>query len=168
MYQLGPTVALGARLGPIIGEVDYAYLSFMEADVSSSGMHRVGVNLRAELLRDERRACRMLLPCTRAVTLYGEIGAGLRLGQWHLDATRRFPAGSDRQREAHVGVGLQLDNRVWPTRYGAQLGLRLAIAPRDDLMVACRGVSCASVPGAMSTGQLDRTYLFEWTFLIGR
>ncbi|MGN6104642.1 MAG: hypothetical protein ACTHU0_06040 [Kofleriaceae bacterium] len=50
-------VALGARLGPVTLETDYAYLSFMEPDVSDGGMHRLGLNLRGDLYRSTNRPC---------------------------------------------------------------------------------------------------------------
>jgi hypothetical protein len=163
----GPTIALGARLGPVVGEVDYAYLSFVDPETVDGGMHRLGINLRADLYRDTNRPCFIGLACTKAVTLYAEAGAGMRYGQWALDSMRRAPATSDRQREAHLGFGIALDNQLQPTRLGWQLGFRVAAAPRDDLMLACRGASCAS-DGLDRSGKIDYSFLFEWTFLIGR
>jgi hypothetical protein len=163
----GPTLALGARLGPVLGEVDYAYLSFVDPDTIDGGMHRVGFNLRADLYRDADRPCMWGLACTKAVTLYAELGAGIRYGQWALDSMRRSPTTSDRQREAHLGVGIALDNQINPTRLGWQFGLRVAAAPRDDLMLACRGASCAA-DGIDRSGEIDYSLLFEWTFLVGR
>ena len=90
----------------------------------------------------------------------------MRYGQWALDSVRRSPATSDRQREAHLGAGIALDNQLQP-RLGWQLGFRIAAAPRDDLMLACRGESCAA-GGVDRSGAIDYSLLFEWTFLIGR
>jgi len=164
----GPTIALGARLGPVLGEVDYAYLSFVDPETVDGGMHRLGINLRADLYRDTDRPCMWSVACTKAFSVYAELGAGMRYGQWALDSMRRSPSTSDRQREAHIGVGFSLDNQIHPTRLGWQLGFRLAAAPRDDLMLACRGgASCAS-DGIDRSGEIDYSFLFEWTYLIGR
>ena len=166
-YPFGPMIALGARVGPVLAEVDYAYLSFVDPDTVDGGMHRLGLNVRGELYRNANKPCLLRMGCTKAVTLYAELGAGMRYGQWTLDAYRRSPANSDRQREAHVGVGIALDNQLYPRRLGWQLGLRLAAAPRDDLMLACRGgESC--VGDVDRSGATDLSLLFEWTFLIGR
>lgn len=163
----GPMLALGTRIGPILGEVDYAYLSFVDPETIDGGMHRLGLNVRADVYRDANRPCLMGLACTKAFTLYAELGAAMRYGQWALDAYRREPANSDRQREAHIGVGLSIDNQLHPRRIGWQLGFRLAAAPRDDLMLACRGESCAG-DGIDRSGEIDYSLLFEWTFLVGR
>ena len=163
----GPTIALGARLGPIVGEVDYAYLSFVDPETVDGGMHRLGFNLRGDLYRDTNRPCFAGLACTKGLTLYAELGAGMRYGQWALDSMRRSPSASDRQREAHLGFGIALDNQIKPTRLGWQLGFRVAAAPRDDLMLACRGATCTS-DGIDRSGEIDYSFLFEWTFLIGR
>jgi hypothetical protein len=165
-HPFGPMIALGARLGPFLGEVDYAYLSFVDPETVDGGMHRLGFNVRADVYRNANKPCIGGLACTKAFTLYAELGAGMRYGQWALDAYRRSPATTDRQREAHVGFGLALDNQLAP-RLGWQLGFRLAAAPRDDLMLACRGESC--VEGELDrSGKIDYSLLFEWTFLIGR
>jgi hypothetical protein len=163
----GPMIALGARVGPIVGEVDYAYLSFVDPETIDGGMHRLGVNLRADVYRDEDRPCIAGIACTRALTLYAELGAGMRYGQWALDAYRRAPADSDKQREAHIGLGIAFDNQLHPHRLGWELGFRLTAAPRDDLMLACRGGSCGA-DGIDRSGKLDYSLLFEWMFLIGR
>jgi len=166
-HQFGPMIAVGARVGPVLGEVDYAYLSFMDPDTVDGGMHRLGVNLRADLYRDANRPCLRGLACTKAFSVFAELGAGMRYGQWALDAHRRSPSTSDRQREAHVGAGIALDNTLAPRRLGWQLGVRLAAAPRDDLMLACRGTSCAA-DGIDRSGEIDYSFLVEWTFLVGR
>jgi hypothetical protein len=163
----GPMIALGTRIGPILGEVDYAYLSFVDPETIDGGMHRLGLNVRADVYRDTNRPCLMGLACTKALTLYAELGAAMRYGQWALDAYRREPANSDRQREAHVGFGMSIDNQLNPRRLGWQLGFRITAAPRDDLMLACRGESCTA-DGIDRSGEIDYSFLFEWTFLIGR
>ena len=164
----GPMIALGARLGPITGEVDYAYLSFVDPETVDGGMHRLGFNLRGDLYRNDQNPCIAGLACTRAVTIYAELGAGMRYGQWALDSVRRAPATSDRQREAHLGFGIALDNQLQPHRLGWQLGFRVAAAPRDDLMLACRGGDSCTPSGVDQSGKIDYSFLFEWTFLIGR
>lgn len=166
-HPFGPMIALGARLGPVVGEVDYAYLSFVDPETVDGGMHRLGVNVRADVYRDENRPCLAGIACTKALTLFAELGAGMRYGQWALDAYRRSPADSDRQREAHLGFGVQFDNQVSPHRLGWELGFRLTAAPRDDLMLACRGASCAA-DGVDRSGAIDYSLMFEWMFLIGR
>jgi hypothetical protein len=163
----GPMLALGTRIGPILGEVDYAYLSFVDPETIDGGMHRLGLNVRADVYRDTNRQCLMGLACTKAFTLYAELGAAMRYGQWALDAYRREPANSDRQREAHIGFGLSIDNQLHPRRLGWQLGFRITAAPRDDLMLACRGESCTA-DGIDRSGEIDYSFLFEWTFLVGR
>lgn len=162
----GPMVALGARVGFVTGEVDYAYLSFVDPETVDGGMHRLGINLRADIYRNDNKPCIAGVACTKALTVYGELGAGMRYGQWALDSLRRSPATSDRQREAHIGAGIALDNQLSPRRLGWQLGFRLAAAPRDDLMLACRG-DCA-MGDVDRSGKIDYSFLFEWTFLIGR
>ena len=164
----GPMIALGTRIGPILGEIDYAYLSFVDPETVDGGMHRLGVNVRADVYRDTNRPCLYGLACTKAFTLYAEIGAGMRYGQWALDAYRRSPATSDRQREAHLGFGMSIDNQLNPRRLGWQLGFRVTAAPRDDLMLACRGGESCSADGVQQSGAIDYSFLFEWTFLIGR
>lgn len=166
-HELGPLVGIGTRLGPVLLEADYAFLSFMEPDTGPGGMHRLGVNVRADLYRDDTRPCIPLLACTRALAFYAEVGAGMRYGQWHLDANTRSPE-TDRQREAHVGLGVEMDNTLFPRRYGWQLGVRFAIAPRGDVMVACRGMGCSAAGMVEGGSSLDRSVLVEWTFLLGR
>jgi len=163
-FQVGPMLALGIPLGRFVVEADYALLSFMEPDVVGGGnVHRFGVNVRADLLRSATR-CLPIIGCVRGLGGYGELGAALRHGQWHLDSNSRSPANGNRQRELHVGLGLELDNRIlrW------QLGLRLAAAPRDDLMLACRGTGCPAGAQPGNTGQTDLAALVEWMFVFGR
>lgn len=129
-------------------------------------MHRFGVNLRADLLRRTNH-CFVHFGCAAGIGAYAEVGAAMRRGQWHLDANTVSPALSDRQREAHVGFGLELDNRIVPTRLGWQFGVRLTAAPRDDLMVACRGTGCAGT-SEINGGEFDLAVLVEWMFIVGR
>jgi hypothetical protein len=165
-YPFGPMIAVGARIGPILGEVDYAYLSMIDPE-TVDGMHRLGFNLRGDIYRDDTRPCLRSIACTKAFTVFAELGAGMRYGQWALDSVQRSPSGSDRQREAHIGAGVAFDNQLHPRRLGWQLGFRLTAAPRSDLMLACRGESCA--PGELDrSGGMDLSFLFEWTYLIGR
>jgi hypothetical protein len=166
-HELGPQLAIGERLGPLLLEADYAYLSFMDGDVGKDGMQRLGVNLRADLVRNINDRCsHRWMACTRGSTIYGEAGVAERYGQWHLDAVARSPANGDRQREFHVGVGLELDNRIAPYRYGWQIGLRLAFAEHDPMQDAvCRGSTCMPAPGQRGA---DRAVLVEWTFLVGQ
>jgi hypothetical protein len=151
-HQFGPMLGLGVPLGPFTAEVDYAYLSFMEPDVLDGGMHRLGANVRAQLFRS-----------SRTTRFYAQAGAAMRYGRWHLDAKTVAPAHSDRQREAHLGLGLELVNQFGKTRYGWMFGLRLAAAPRDDLMLACRGSGCSSTDDR--GGETDLALLIEWTFV---
>jgi hypothetical protein len=130
-------------------------------------MHRLGVNLRGDLYRNSNRPCLRRIACTRGVSLFAELGAAMRYGQWAIDADTRSPSRSDRQREAHIGAGFTVENQVTPVRHGWQLGFRLTAAPRDDLMVACRGTSCAA-PQPAGSGETDLSFLVEWTYLIGR
>jgi hypothetical protein len=173
--EVGPMIGLGARLGPLVLEGDYAYLSMFDPDTGSHGMQRLGVNLRADVLRRSNYFCVLGMACTRGASLYAEAGIAERFGQWHLDSVQRYPADGDRTTEEHVGVGIELDNHVHPHRYGWQLGVRLAMAPHDPYMIdsACRG-SC--MPGTTTTtttptsktGGQDLAVLLEWVFLLGR
>lgn len=163
-FQVGPMLSVGIPLGRFVVEADYALLSFMEPDVVGGGnMHRFGVNVRAELLQPANR-CLPAIGCMSGLGGYAELGAALRHGQWHLDANTKSPAGSDRQRELHLGLGLELDNRI--VRW--QFGLRFAAAPRDDLMLACRGTGCPASAQPGNTGQMDLAVLVEWMFVINR
>ncbi len=162
--QVGPMIGVGIPFGRLVVEADYALLSFMEPDVvGGGGMHRFGVNLRADLLRRTNH-CFVHFGCAAGVGAYAEVGAAVRYGQWHIDANTQSPAGANRQRELHLGFGFELDNRIVPTRLGWQFGVRLTAAPRDDLMIACRGTGCPSGDG----GELDLAVLVEWMFILGR
>lgn len=168
-HQVGPMIGVGVPLGRFVIEADYALLSFMEPDVvGDGGMHRFGVNLRADLLRRTNH-CFIHFGCAAGIGAYAEVGAGVRYGQWQLDANTRSPAGANRQREAHLGIGLELDNRLVPTRLGWQFGVRFTAAPRDDLMIACRGSGClGGAASGTDGGELDLAVLVEWMFVVGR
>ena len=169
-HELGPTLAVGERMGPLTLEVDYAYLSFMDSHTSAGGIHRLGVNLRADVLRMSSESCRRFMACTRGSSLFAEAGIAERYGQWHLDAHSSSPNGVDRVREAHLGIGIELDNHVVPYRYGWQFGLRFTMSPHDSAMdPACRSTTCAAGTQPTSTSQsgIDKAILVDWTFLIG-
>lgn len=172
--ELGPTVALGERLGPLTLEADYALLSFMGSPTSDGAMQRLGLNVRADLYRVTADHCRRFFACTRGSSLFVEAGAAERYGQWHLDSLHDSPDVGTRSHEGHVGVGIELDNRVVPYRYGWQFGIRLAMAPHDPLMedASCRSTTCATpASGATATTHgssgTDKAVLLEWTFLVG-
>jgi hypothetical protein len=169
-YIFGPAVAVGLRAGPFVGEVEWAYLSFFDPDTTDGGIHRLGLSLRADIYRSYATRCIFRGGCTRAQSLWLEAGAGERLGRWQLDAAHMSPA-SDHQPEAHVSVGIELDNMIHPMRNGFQFGLRLAIAPRGyDPLSDCRtagGASCTSATDNGNHGGIDSSLLFEWMFLFG-
>jgi hypothetical protein len=170
--ELGPTIALGEIMGPLTLEVDYAYLSFMDTHTEHDGMQRLGVNLRAEVYRVSADRCRRFFACTRGSALFVEGGVAERYGQWHIDSLTTSPNDSERAREAHVGIGIELDNRLVPYRYGWQFGVRLAVTPHDPLMDAsCRSTTCATPASSGGTtaasGGTDKAVLLEWTFLVG-
>ena len=167
----GPAVGLGWRGGPFVAEVEWAYLSFFDPDTVSDGVQRVGVSLRADVLRSYARHCVFRGACTRASTLWAEIGAGERFGQWQLDAHDIAPANS-REPEAHVGIGIELDNQIHPMRNGWQLGLRLAVAPRgvgNDATCRTEGdcTTSSTATTGIDKGGYDKALLVEWMFLFG-
>src|SRR5712664_3244703 len=75
--RVGPILALGMRTGAISGEVEYAYLSMFD---ESSTLHRLGVALRADLIR--HRAPCTHDDCRHSSALFGEAGAAERFGSW--------------------------------------------------------------------------------------
>jgi hypothetical protein len=161
--ELGPMVTFGYRLGPIVAEGEWAYLSFFDPEASSAGVHRLGVTLRADLVRRVGPRCWRFYDCTHATGLYAEAGAAEKYGRWQVDADRTSPIDTP-QSELHLGVGLELNNRVWPRRDGWQLGLRLAFSPADAIPAsACRG----NCPVALHGGGTQEALLVEWMFLIG-
>ena len=168
-YEIGPLVAVGARAGMFVGELEWSYLSFFDPDTSSNGVQRLGVSLRADVLRTYATHCMFRYACTRASSVWAEVGAGERFGQWVLDASHVAPANSH-QPEAHVGIGIELDNQIFPMRNGWQLGLRFAVAPRGyDQQLACRGNCPMPVSGVpTNNGGYDGSLLVEWMFLFGK
>jgi len=162
-HEIGPTFGLGYRIGPIVAEFDYAYLSFLDDDTNDNGVHRLGGVVRADLWRDANRRCIPLLACTRATSFYAEAGIAERLGQWRLDAHTVAPL-DGRQAEGHIGFGFEIDNSIAPYRYGWQVGLRLVAAPRDAMDFTCRGSACPA--GSTGTGT-DRSVLVDVSFVVG-
>jgi hypothetical protein len=167
----GPAVGLGFRSGPFLVEAEWAYLSFFDPDTVSDGVQRVGLSLRADVLRSYATHCMFRGACTRASSLWAEVGAGERFGQWQLDAQNIAPANA-REPEVHVAVGIELDNQIWPMRNGWQLGLRLAVAPRGvGEGATCRtsgDCTMTASPTANDKGGYDKAVLVEWMFLFGR
>ncbi|HEY0253133.1 MAG TPA: hypothetical protein VGC41_16480, partial [Kofleriaceae bacterium] len=102
MYEGGPLVAIGMRAGPFVGEFEWSWLSFFDPAGSDSGVHRLGLSLRADVLRSYHTRCLFRGGCTRAQSLWVEAGAGYRLGRWQLDSLHQSPA-SDHVPEAHIG-----------------------------------------------------------------
>jgi hypothetical protein len=167
-WEAGPALGLGLRSGSFVGELEYAYLSFFDPDTIGGGVQRVGVSLRADVLRSFATRCLFRGGCTRAQALWVEGGAGERFGQWQLDASHVTPVG-DHQPEAHLSLGIELDNQIHPMRNGFQLGVRFAVAPRGtDALASCRGSGC--MPTATDTtnqGGYATSVLIEWMFLFG-
>jgi len=169
--EAGPVIALGMRGGPFVGEIEWAYLSFFDPDTVSGGIQRLGVSLRADVLRSYSKHCMFSYACTRASSLWAEIGAGERFGQWALDARDIAPA-AGHEPEAHVSIGIELDNQVVPMRNGWQLGVRFAVAPRGvGQDASCRGSDCTmsatTATTAVDKGGYDDSVLLEWMFLFG-
>jgi len=167
--EIGPMIAVGLRAGPFVGELEWSYLSFFDPDTTPSGVQRLGVSLRADLFRTYATHCMFRYACTRASSVWGEIGAGERFGQWILDAQHIAPA-NDHQPEAHVALGIELDNQLEPMRNGWQLGVRFAVAPRGyDSASACRGGDTCTMPTSTlgNNGGYDGSVLVEWMFLFG-
>jgi len=162
--ELGPMVAIGYRLGPFVAEGEWAYLSFFDPEASPAGVHRLGLTLRADLLRSIGPPCFRWYDCTHGSGIYGEVGAAERFGHWQLDANHESPIDTP-QGEVHVGLGFELDNRVHPNRDGWQVGLRLAFSHADSVpMSTCRG----TCPVTLNGGGLQEALLLEWMFLIGK
>jgi hypothetical protein len=168
--ESGPAIGLGLRAGPFVGEVEWAYLSFFDPDTSNYGVHRVGLSLRTDLLRSYHPHCLFRGGCTLAQSVWLEGGFGERLGQWHLDSQHIAPA-SSRVPEAHLSIGVEIDNQIQPMRNGFQLGVRFAVAPRGtDPMSTCRSSGeCTATPTSdlSNNGGLDASVLVEWMFLFG-
>ena len=166
--EIGPMIGLGLRAGRFVGELEWAYLSFFDPDTTEHGVQRLGVSLRADLTPAASATyCKYRYGCTRASSIWGEVGAGERFGQWHLDASHTAPA-SPREPEAHVSIGFELDNQIRPMRNGWQLGLRFAISPRGaDLDVSDCRTSGGTCTMTTNNGGVDGSVLAEWAFLFG-
>jgi hypothetical protein len=162
-HEIGPMVGLGYRfLGSVVAEIDYAYLSLLDPDTSSGGVHRIGGLVRADLWRDQNRPCIPHIACTRAMSFYAEAGIAERIGSWQLDAHTIAPL-DGKQTEGHVGFGLEIDNELSPNRNGWQLGVRFVGAPRDQMDFLCRGSGC---PVGSNSTAMDRSVLVDvgWVF----
>jgi len=170
----GPEIAIGVRGGPFVAELEWADLSFFDADTTGAGVQRVGVSLRADILRSFATHCVLRYACTRATTLWADVGAGERFGQWLVDAYNISPANS-REPEVHASLGIEFDNQIWPMRNGWQIGVRFAMSPRGvGEGPACRaGDACVMSPTPVQTtagdkGGYDSSLLLEWMFLFGK
>ncbi len=166
VHQIGPLLALGERLGPFVGEVEWAYLSLFDPQASPTGVQRLGATLRADLWRDVRLAACTNYACTHANSIYAEAGAAERYGTWMMP---NLAPGSGPRPELHLGLGFETDNQAYPNRYGWQLGLRVTFARQDEYEFACRstGGSCAN---GMTTvgGGFAEAVLVEWMYLLGK
>jgi hypothetical protein len=168
VHEIGPLVAVGDRMGPFVGEVEWAFLSLFDPMSSPEGVHRLGVTLRADLWRNTSQAINAAVRTGKSIYIEG--GGAERFGRWVVRPTEMVPATSP-QPEIHVGVGFEMDNQVWPNRHGWQLGLRFAMSHGD----AIEGVSCRSTTGTCLGGTqvtqtnngLERAVFVEWMFLIG-
>ena len=168
--ELGPMIGLGLREGRFVGELEWAYLSFFDPDTTAHGVQRVGLSLRADLFRRFATYCKYRYGCTRMSSIWGEVGAGERFGQWLLDASHVTPA-TTHQPEAHVAIGFELDNQIEPMRNGWQMGIRFAVVPRGtDPAGVCRTAGGTDCAGVMTTnnGGLAGSVLLEWAFLFGQ
>lgn len=166
-FELGPMVGVGERLGRFLGELDYAYLSFIDPDTQGGQVQRVGLNLRFDVDRSFLHCTHYA--CTRATSFYVEAGAAERFGHWFIDSAHVAP-GREPNPEAHIGLGLEWDNQITPHRNGWQFGLRLAITPNDTVdSAACRGATCATSPSSSSssTGGTNASVFVEWMYLLG-
>lgn len=165
VHEVGPLVAIGDRLGPFVGEVEWAYLSLFDPSSSPSGVHRLGVTLRADMWRNIYQTNCISGNCTHGKALYIEGGAGERFGQWITRPTEMVPATSP-QPELHVGAGFEMDNQLYPHRNGWQFGVRFAMARGDQAdAVACRTTSGTCLQ--TSNGGYEKALFVEWMFLLG-
>jgi hypothetical protein len=158
-FELGPMAAIGARLGRFVGELDYAYLSFIDPDVSGGQVQRVGANLRFDVDRTMRHCTHYA--CTRASSFYVEAGAAERFGHWFVDDAHVAPLRSPNP-ELHLGLGLEWDNQITPHRNGWQFGLRIALTPKDVEPIALR----SGMPSSETSGT-NASVFFEWMYLLG-
>jgi len=165
-FELGPMIGVGERVGRFLGELDYAYLSFIDPDTRGGEVQRVGLNLRFDVDRTLLHCSHYA--CTRATSFYVEAGAAERFGHWFVDQTTVSPNRSPNP-EAHLGLGLEWDNQIEPHRNGWQFGLRLAITPKDTIDgAACRGTTCMSSPSSStSSGGTNASVFVEWMYLLG-
>jgi len=157
VHEVGPLIAVGDRLGPFVGEIEWAYLSLFDPSSSPGGVHRLGVTLRADVWRS-------LQGTKEGSALYVEGGAGERFGQWITRPTEMVPVTSP-QPEIHLGAGFEMDNELHPHRNGWQLGLRFSMARGDSAeTVACRttGGTCLQTQSGY-----ERALFVEWMFLLG-
>jgi hypothetical protein len=169
--EVGPLVALGERLGPFVGEVDWTYLSFFDPAASATGVNRFGLNLRADVFTSVRRGRCARAWCAQSRSLYAELGGAERFGRWQVNATTVAPVNSP-QPEGHLGVGLEFDNQLSPHRNGWQVGLRFAVSPALTSMedASCRSASTSGCqPSSTSTSSqaVEKALFLEWMFLIG-
>lgn len=163
-FELGPMVGVGERLGRFLGELDYAYLSFIDPDTQGGQVQRVGLNLRFDVDRSFLHCTHYA--CTRATSFYVEAGAAERFGHWFIDTAHVSPV-REPNPEAHIGVGLEWDNQITPHRNGWQFGLRFALTPKDAYYdAACRGATCMTSPSP-SSGGTNASVFVEWMYLLG-
>jgi hypothetical protein len=162
-HEVGPMLGLGWRFGPVVAEADYAYLSFLDDNTTSGGVHRLGGTVRADLWRDAEKPCIPHIACTRAMSFYGEAGLAERFGQWQLDSRTLAPL-SGRQKEGHLGFGFEFDNEVVPYRMGWSIGVRFVAAPRDEMDFICRGSGC---PTGTNNSNTDHSILVDVSWLVG-
>ncbi|HSN30998.1 MAG TPA: hypothetical protein VLT45_32150 [Kofleriaceae bacterium] len=158
-FELGPMVGIGERLGRFLGELDYAYLSFIDPDTQGGQVQRVGVNLRFDVDRSFLHCTHYA--CTRATSFYVEAGAAERFGHWVIDSAHVSPV-REPNPEAHIGLGLEWDNQITPHRNGWQLGLRVAFTPNDAVPVAARGSTMPPADSGTNT-----SVFVEWMYLLG-
>lgn len=163
VHEIGPTFGLGWRMGPVVVEADYAYLSFLDDNTGEHGVQRLGADVRVDLWRDTNHPCLLRWACTRATSVYAEAGIAERFGHWKLDAHTIAPI-DGRQPEGHLGVGFEMDNSIAP-RHGFQIGLRVVAAPRDPMDFLCRSeTGCTAM---MASTHYDRSVLVDISWLIG-
>jgi hypothetical protein len=164
VHEVGPLVAIGDRVGPFVGEVEWAYLSLFDPQSSPGGVHRFGVTLRADVWRNVHELQCVTGNCRNGNALYVEGGAGERFGQWITRPTEMVPLTSP-QPEIHIGAGFEMDNELRPHRNGWQLGLRFSMARGDQAeTVACRTTGGTCVQTSSGT---ERALFVEWMFLLG-
>jgi hypothetical protein len=164
--QYGPLLGVGLAHDRFSAEANYSYLSFMDPDTK---IHRVGLNLRADLWRQYKMGICNNTPhgygCLQSKAFFGGIGVARRFGHWRATDTAMNDTTSQREVSATLGYELGL-----PGSGAWDLGFRFAVARRDpELYNTCRsttGVSCPQIgydpPGAAVSAML------EWTWIYGR